>query len=65
MCGDTCGDNRFELIDKYKKKLVAGTNIESDPAELATASNILFRFWQLGWLDILEEAENLKAHKDF
>ena len=49
--GDTCGDNRFELIEKYKQKLLDATNIEDSPEEMAVIDNILFRFWQMGWLD--------------
>ena len=51
------GDNRFELIEKYKQKLIDATNIESDEKEMAAIDNILFRFWQMGWLDKLEESD--------
>ena len=50
-----CGDNRFELIGKYKAKLIDSTNIEGAPEEMAVIDNILFRFWQMGWLDALEQ----------
>ena len=49
MC-DTCGDNRFKLIEKYKQKLIDATNIEDSPEEMAVIDDILFRFWQMGWL---------------
>lgn len=49
MC-DTCDDSRFELIKKYKQKLLDATNIEDSPEEMAVIDNILFRFWQMGWL---------------
>ena len=49
MC-DICGDNRFELIEKYKQKLLDATNISDSPEEMAVIDNILFRFWQMGWL---------------
>ena len=52
--GEICGDNRFELIEKYKSKLVEATNIESSKDEMAVIDSILFRFWQMGWLDKLE-----------
>ena len=52
---DFCNDNRFELIEKYKKKLIEETNIESAPDEMKVLNNILFRFWQMGWLDKLEQ----------
>lgn len=51
MC-DTCDDSRFELIEKYKQKLLDATNIEDSPEEMAVIDNILFRFWQMGWLNL-------------
>ena len=57
MC-DTCGDNRFELIEKYKQKLIESTNISDSPEEMAVIDNILFRFWQMGWLVKLERFGN-------
>lgn len=51
---DICGDNRFEVIAKYKKQLIEGTNIESCPEEMAVIDSILFRFWQMGWLDAID-----------
>lgn len=52
---DMCNDNRFELIEKYKKRLIEATNIETASDEMAVIDNILFRFWQMGWLDKLEQ----------
>ena len=52
---NTIDDNRFVLIEKYKQKLIEGTNISDRPEEMAVLDNILFRFWQMGWLDKLEE----------
>lgn len=54
---DICTDNRFELIEKYKKALIDSTNIESAQDEMAVLDNLLFRFWQMGWLDRLEQPE--------
>lgn len=51
---ELCTDNRFELIEKYKQKLIDATNIEMAPDEMAVIDNILFRFWQMGWLDKLD-----------
>lgn len=51
---DMCDDNRFELIEKYKKKLIESTNIETRPEEMKVLDSILFRFWQMGWLNKLE-----------
>lgn len=52
---DMCNDNRFELIAKYKAELLGGTNIETRKDEMAVIDNILFRMWQIGWLDRLEQ----------
>ena len=45
-----CTDNRFEVIAAYKKMLTERTNIETSTDEMAVIDNVLFRFWQLGWL---------------
>ena len=47
---EVCGDNRFEIIAEYKKRLIEGTNIESSPEEMAVIDSILFRLWQMRWL---------------
>jgi hypothetical protein len=54
---DICTDNRFELIEKYKKELIESTNIETAQDEMAVLDNLLFRIWQMGWLDRLEQSE--------
>lgn len=51
---ELCTDNRFELIEKYKEKLIEATNIETDTLDMAAIDSILFRFWQMGWLDKLD-----------
>ena len=61
VCGDVCTDNRFELIEKYKQKLIEGTNIETAKDEISVLDNILFRLWQMGWLDKLEMCDRLQA----
>ena len=60
---EMCNDNRFELIKKYKDKLIEATNIETDKAEMAVIDSVLFRFWQMGWLDILEENGAIKEKR--
>lgn len=57
IVGEMCGDNRFELIEKYKQKLIKATNIETAKDEMEVIDAILFRFWQMGWLDKLEKTE--------
>lgn len=66
MDGEICTDNRFEIIAAYKKKLIERTNIQSRPEEMAVIDNVLFRFWQMGWLlpiphGRLIDADALKA----
>lgn len=51
---DLCTDNRFALIAKYKAKLIEATNMETDTLDMAAIDSILFRFWQMGWLDKLD-----------
>lgn len=48
---DTCGDNRFEIIQRAKDDLIQATNIQSSPDEMKVLDSILFRAWQMGWLD--------------
>jgi len=50
-----CGDNRFWIIEKAKKDIIEKTNIESSPDEMKVLDNILFRAWQMGWLNKYEE----------
>ena len=52
---DLCDDGRFELIEKYKLMLMKSTNISDSEDELKVLDTILFRFWQMGWLDKLEQ----------
>ena len=63
-CGEMCTDNRFELIKKYKELLIEGTNIETSANEMAVIDNILFRVWQMGWLNKLEESTRMKKELD-
>lgn len=48
---EICDDNRFEIIEKAKQKLIESTNIEDSPDEMKVLDNILFRMWQMGWLE--------------
>jgi hypothetical protein len=53
---DACDDDSFELIAKAKGELMERTNIEMRPDEMAVIDNILFRCWQMGWLDQLRDS---------
>lgn len=58
MCSDNRRENnnaRFELMKKYKDRLIESTNITDSWIDMAAIDSILFRFWQMGWLDILEK----------
>lgn len=61
---DICTDNRFEVIDQYKQKLIESTNIEQSPKEMEVIDNILFRFWQMGWLKELIQCKDCKHHHE-
>ena len=60
-----CDDNRFKLISKYKQQLIEATNIESSPEEMIVIDNILFRFWQMGWLNMLEAQQEYKEDREW
>ena len=53
-----CGDNRFEIIAKAKEALLKETNIARDEQEMAVIDNILFRCWQMGWLDKYDDTKH-------
>lgn len=55
MTGEVCTDNRFILITKFFELLKERTNIETSYEEMQVIGNVLFRFWQCGWLDTLEK----------
>ena len=60
---EICTDNR--IIAEYKQKLIDGTNIETSPEEMAVIDNILFRFWQMGWLNPNKtNADRIRAMTD-
>ena len=52
---DICTDKRFEVIERYKQKLIKDTNIEQSPKEMEVLDSLLFRFWQMGWLERKEK----------
>ena len=61
----TCGDNRFEIIQKAKEDLIKSTNIEMAKDEMAVLDNILFRAWQMGWLDKYEPDYKKRMKKEY
>jgi len=61
----TCGDNRFEIIQKAKEDLLESTNIEMASDEMAVIDSILFRAWQMGWLDKYEPDYKARMKKEY
>ena len=55
MCGEICGDNRFEIIAEAKRQLLEYTNIKTSLDEMAVIDSFLFRCWQMGWLKSLDK----------
>ena len=51
---ETCGDNRFDIIQKAKDDLMESTNVGSCQDEMEVLDSFLFRAWQMGWLDKYE-----------
>ena len=49
---EICGDNRFQIIENAKQKLIQSTNIETSEKEMEVLDSILFRMWQMGWLPV-------------
>ena len=56
-----CDDGRFELIAKAREELIESTNIEDSQEEMAVLDNILFRCWQMGWLNHLRDSGDIRA----
>lgn len=61
---DICNDNRFKIIERAKQDLIKSTNIETNSDEMKVLDNILFRCWQMGWLDKYDfEKQNSNFNK--
>lgn len=59
--GDVCTDGRFETIRYFKERLVEATNIANSQDEMSVLNSILFRFWQMGWLKVIMDADDGRA----
>lgn len=55
--GAVCGDDRFRIINDAKADLIRSTNIGDCPEEMDVLDSMLFRCWQMGWLDKYEKKE--------
>lgn len=62
---ENCGDNRLEIIRRAKEDLIRSTNIEGSPDEMTVLDNILFRAWQMGWLDKYEPDYKERMKKEY
>lgn len=51
MCANQCNDDRFNAIAKAKTALIESTNISSSNDEMNVLDNLLFRCYQMGWLN--------------
>lgn len=51
--GNVCTDERFGMIARVKSELMRSTNIETDKKEMEVIDSILYRFWQMGWLQLI------------
>ncbi|MBQ6800115.1 MAG: hypothetical protein IJP08_03285 [Bacteroidaceae bacterium] len=54
---NVCGDNRFGIIAKAKEAILESTNIDTDEDEMKVLDTILFRCWQMGWLDKYDDTK--------
>lgn len=68
---EICMDNRFEIIEAAKRDIIAATNIETSKDEMKVLDSILFRAWQMGWLDnkydkhkTITNADRIRAMSD-
>ena len=65
-CGDVCTDERFDMIARVKSELMRRTNIETDKKEMEVIDSILFRFWQTGWLQLIDcEIASKNIYRDY
>lgn len=60
-----CSDNRFEIIKRAKEDLIQATNIASSLDEMQVLDNLLFRAWQMGWLDRYQPDYKERMKKEY
>ena len=60
-----CGNNKFTVIARAKKRLVQTMNIAEDKKELEMLDNFLLCCWQMGWLKQCEEEVEKEDLKTF
>lgn len=65
-CGDVCTDERFDMIARVKSELIRSTNIKTDKKEMEVIDSILYRFWQKGWLQLIDcEIASKNRYRDY
>ena len=62
---ETCGDNRFEIIQKAKDDLMESTNIDMCQVDMEYVDSFLFRAWQMGWLEKYEPDYKERMKKEY
>ena len=60
-----CGNNKFRVIARAKKRLLQTMNIAEDKKELEMLDNFLLCCWQMGWLKQCEEEVEKEDLKTF
>ena len=60
-----CGDSRLDIIQRAKEDIIRATNIESCSDEMSVLDNILYRAWQMGWLDKYEPDYKERMKKEY
>ena len=62
---ETCGDNRFEIIQKAKDDILETTNIGYCLDEMDALDSFLFSAWQMGWLEKYEPDHKERMKKEY
>jgi hypothetical protein len=66
LCGNVCADERFDMIARAKSELMRSTNIETNKKEMEVIDSILYRFWQMGWLQLINcEIASKNIYRDY
>ena len=61
-----CGDNRFVIIQRAMEDMIASTNIVLNSGEArAILEHLLFKAWQMGWLDMYEPDHKERMKKEY
>lgn len=64
MAGIIADCDRIFVIGKYRQRLIDSTNINESPEEMKVLNDLMFRLYQMGWLDDLEKMEQIRSNLD-